>query len=209
MRNLNYFAQFMLCARCEKPFTIVSPDRMKCPYCGQSENGAFTPLFSATARNLMEMLESAYGQKEAWKNHGILIIGLSIFEALLSEVFQSFMDSKKLPWIFERPVIRHLPWQEKFDFLIEGAHIEEQAEPIKKKLKEVHDLRIQFIHGRAQSLHPELYEEVYDLVGELVRLFSEIYFQMDLKPFFVQNVREESRPLRRGSSSHIAPLPAK
>ena len=27
MRNLNYFAQFLLCPRCEKPFTVVSPDK--------------------------------------------------------------------------------------------------------------------------------------------------------------------------------------
>lgn len=209
MRNLNYFAQFTLCSRCEKPFTTVSPDRMKCPYCGQSENGAFTPLYSKTTRNLMEMLEHAYSQKENWKNHGILIIGLSIFEALLSEVFQSFMDAKKLPWIFERPVIQHLPWQEEFDFLIEGAHLQDQTTTIKNKLKEVHDMRTQFLHGRSQNLHPTLFEEVYDLVGELVRLFAEIYFQMDLKPYFLQNVKEEQRPLRRGSSSHIAPLPAK
>lgn len=209
MRNLNYFAQFMLCSRCEKPFTTVSPDRMKCPYCGQAENGTFTPLYSKTTRNLMEMLEHAYAQKEAWKNHGILIIGLSIFEALLSEVFQSFMDSKKLPWIFERPVIQHLPWQEEFDFLIEGAHLQDAAMGIKTKLKEVHDLRVQFLHGRAQTLHATLYDDVYDLVGELVRLFAEIYFQMDLKPYFMQNVKEESRPLRRGSPSHIAPVPAK
>src|SRR5688572_28186168 len=131
MRNLNYFAQFMLCSRCEKPFTMVSPDRMKCPYCGESEAAGFTSLFSSTARNLMEKLEHSYAQKEGWRNHGVLIIGLSIFEALLYEVFQSFMDSKRLPWIFERPVIRHLPWQEKFDFLIEGSHIEEQSAPIK------------------------------------------------------------------------------
>jgi hypothetical protein len=209
MRNLNYFAQFMLCSRCEKPFTVVSPDGMKCPYCGQAEASGFLPLFSATARSLMEMMEHAYAQKESWRHHGVLIIGLSIFEALLSEVFQSFMDSKKLPWIFERPVIRHLPWQEKFDFLIEGAHMEEQSTPIKNKLKEVHDLRIQFLHGKAHSLHRTLDQEVYDLVGELVRLFAEIYFQLDLKPYFVQNVKEESRPLRRGSQSHIESLPKK
>ena len=155
----------------------------------------------------MEMLEHVYSQKEGWKNHGVLIIGLSIFEALLSEVFESFMDAKRLPWIFERPVIRHLPWQEKFDFLIEGAHLQDQAAPIKNKLKEVHDLRMQFLHGKAQSLHQNLYEEVYDLVGELVGLFAEIYFQLDLKPYFLQNTREESRPLRRGSESHISPLP--
>jgi hypothetical protein len=209
MRNLNYFVQFMLCSRCEKPFTTVSPDRLKCPYCGQSEQNTFQPLFSSTCRNLVEMMEHVYAQKEGWRNHGVLLIGLSIFEALLSEVFQSFMDSKKLPWIFERPVVRHLPWQEKFDFLIEGAHLEDQASNIKTRLREVHDMRIGFLHGRAQAMHPMIYEQVYDLVGDLLALFAEIYFQLDLKPYFMQQVKEDSRPLRRGSESHIARLPRK
>jgi hypothetical protein len=207
MRNLNYFAQFLLCPRCEKPFTVVSPDQVKCPYCGHAEAGTFHPLFSSTMRSLMEMLEHVYGLKESWRGQSILILSLAIFEALLSEVFQSFMDSKKLPWIFERPVIRHLPWQEKFDFLIEGAHLEDASSETKRKVKELHDFRIGYLSGRTQPLHSNLYEEMYALVGELIQLFAEIYFQLDLKPYFLQQVKEEQRPLRRGSESQIAPPP--
>jgi len=155
----------------------------------------------------MELLEHVYAQKDSWRNHGVLLIGLAVFDTLLSEVFQSFMDSKKLPWIFERPIIRHVPWQEKFDFLIEGAHLEDRAEKLKGKLKEMYDVRIHFLHGKAQSLQPNIYQEMYDLVGEMLQLFAEIYFQLDLKPYFHQQVKEESRPLRRGSESHISPMP--
>jgi hypothetical protein len=207
MRNLNYFATFLLCPRCEKPFTVVSPDNIHCPYCNHAEAGTFHPLYSPTVRNLMELLEHVYASKESWRNQAVLMLGLSIFEALLSEVFQSFMDHKRLPWIFERPVIRHLPWQEKFDFLIEGAHLEDPSAEIKRKIKDLQDYRIQFLHGRAQPLHTNLYEEVYTLVGELVQLFAEIYFQMDLKPYFLQQIKDEARPLRRGSESQIAPPP--
>lgn len=207
MRDLNYFAQFVLCSRCEKPFTVVSPDRIKCPYCGEAGSNSFGPLFSNSCKNLMELLEHVYAQRESWKNHGVFLIGLAVFDTLLSEVFQSFMDSKKLPWIFERPIIRHVPWQEKFDFLIEGAHLEDHAEKLKSKLKEMYDLRVHFLHGKAQSLHPNIYQEMYDLVGEMLQLFAEIYFQLDLKPYFYQQVKEESRPLRRGSESHISVMP--
>jgi hypothetical protein len=205
MRNLNYLTQFMVCFHCEKPFTGVSPDNMECPYCQQTGAKNFGPLFSTTAKNLMLMFESVYGQKEAWKNHGVLITGMAVFEALLSEVFQSYMDSKKLPWILERPMIRHLPWQEKFDFLIEGAHLEEPSAKLKKRLKEIYDIKTEFFHGKGQSIHQSLYVEIYDMVGNLLQVFAEIYFQLNLKPFFYQQVREESRPLRRGSASHIAP----
>jgi hypothetical protein len=207
MRDLNYFAQFVICSRCEKPFTVVSPDRIKCPYCGESEANSFNPLFSNTCKNLMELLEHVYTQKDSWRNHGVLLIGLSVFDTLLSEVFQSFMDNKKLPWIFERPIIRHVPWQEKFDFLIEGAHLEDRAEKLKNKMKEMYDLRVHFLHGKTQSLHANIYQEMYDLVGEMLQLFAEIYFQLDLKPYFYQQVKEEVRSLRRGSESQILPMP--
>src|ERR1043166_6504130 len=114
MRDLNYFAQFVLCSRCEKPFTVVSPDRIKCPYCAEAEPNSFGPLFSNSCKNLMELLEHVYAQKDSWRNQGLLLMGLAVFDTLLSEVFQSYMDAKKLPWIFERPIIRHVPWQEKF-----------------------------------------------------------------------------------------------
>jgi hypothetical protein len=207
MRNLNYFVQFVLCFHCEKPFTAVSPDRIQCPYCGQSDTSQFGPLFSSSVRNLMEMLESVYSQKEEWKNHAVLITGLTIFEALLSEVFQSYMDHRKLPWLLERPVIQHVPWPEKLDFLIEYAHLEEQGERLKTRLKEIYELRVQFLHGKAQRLHQNLYEEMYELIAQMLPLFAELYFQLNLKPFFYQQVREETRPLRRGSESHIAPVP--
>lgn len=207
MRNLNYFVQFVLCFHCEKPFTAVSPDKIQCPYCGQSDASQFGPLFSTSARNLMEMLEGVYSQKDEWKNHAVLITGLTIFEALLSEVFQSYMDNKKLPWLLERPMIQHVPWPEKFDFLIEYAHLEDQGDSLKTRLKEIYELRVQFLHGKAQSLHQNLYEEMYELIAQMLPLFAELYFQLNLKPFFYQQVREETRPLRRGSESHIAPVP--
>lgn len=155
----------------------------------------------------MEMLESTFSQKEDWKNHGVLITGLTIFEAFLSEVFQSYMDAKKLPWILERPIIQHVPWPEQFDFLIELAHLEDRSDKLKSRLKEIYDLKVQFLHGRAQSLHQTLYEEIYDMVGQMLPLFAEIYFQLDIKPFFYQQTREDQRPLRRGSESHIASVP--
>src|SRR5438128_1416872 len=145
MRNLNYLTQFVLCFRCEKPFTAVSPASIQCPYCAESDPKQFGPLYSNTVKNLMEMFEFLYAQKEPWRNHGVLISGLAVSEALLSEVFQSVMDSKKLPWILERPIIRHMPWQETFDFLIEGAHLEDRSQDIKERLRKVYDLKIQFL----------------------------------------------------------------